>query len=69
VLIRIWIERAEPLAGAAAIEGTEPRAFDGWLELLGVIAELVTAAAPHGGGGEHTDAETPIQDGWMIEDR
>ena len=41
VLIRVWIERAEPLAGTAAVEGAEPRAFEGWLELLRVLSELV----------------------------
>ena len=41
VLIRIWIERAEPLAGTAAVEGAEPLAFQGWLDLLRVLSELV----------------------------
>lgn len=41
VLIRVWIERAEPLAGTAAVEGAEPLAFQGWLELLRVLSELV----------------------------
>jgi hypothetical protein len=43
VLIRVWIERAEPLAGTAAVEGAEPLAFQGWLELLRVLSELVVA--------------------------
>ena len=41
MLIRVWIERAEPLAGTAAVEGAEPLAFQGWLELLRVLSELV----------------------------
>jgi hypothetical protein len=41
VLIRVWIERAEPLAGTAAVEGAEPLAFQGWLDLLRVLSELV----------------------------
>ena len=41
VLIRVWIERAEPLAGTAAVEGAEPLPFQGWLELLRVLSELV----------------------------
>ena len=41
VLIRVWIERAEPLAGTAAVEGAEPLAFQGWLELLRVLSELI----------------------------
>jgi hypothetical protein len=41
MLIRVWIERADPLAGTAAVEGAEPLAFQGWLELLKVLSELV----------------------------
>jgi hypothetical protein len=48
VLIRIWVERMEPLAGTAATEGSEPLRFDGWLELLRVVSELVAAATPSG---------------------
>lgn len=44
MLIRIWVERPEPLAGNAATEGSEPLRFDGWLELLAVVSELVAAA-------------------------
>jgi hypothetical protein len=44
VLIRVWIEGTQPLAGTAATEGSEPLRFDGWLELLRVVAELVAAA-------------------------
>jgi hypothetical protein len=46
VLIRIWIHRTHPLAGTAATEGTDPLHFDGWLELLRVISELLVADAP-----------------------
>jgi hypothetical protein len=44
VLIRLWIEGSQPLAGTAATEGSEPLRFEGWLELLRVVSELVTAA-------------------------
>ena len=44
VLIRLWIEGSQPLAGTAATEGSEPLRFDGWLELLRVISELVATA-------------------------
>jgi hypothetical protein len=44
VLIRIWIECTQPLAGTAATEGGEPLRFDGWLELLRAVSELVAAA-------------------------
>lgn len=42
VLIRLWIADSQPLVGTAATEGSEPRRFDGWLELLRVVSELVT---------------------------
>jgi hypothetical protein len=48
MLIRVWIEGSQPLAGTAAIEGSEPLHFDGWLELLRVVSELVAAASPGG---------------------
>ena len=44
MLIRIWIERTQPLAGTAATEGSDPLHFDGWLELLRVVSALVAAA-------------------------
>jgi hypothetical protein len=43
VLIRVWIEGSQPLAGTTAIEGGKPRRFDRWLELLRVVSELVAA--------------------------
>jgi len=45
VLIRISIERKQPLAGPAATEGGDPVPFDGWLELLRVVSRLVAAAS------------------------
>jgi hypothetical protein len=44
VLIGLWIEGSQPLAGTAATEGSERLRFDGWLELLRVISELVATA-------------------------
>ena len=52
MLIRIWVERLEPLAGNAATEGSEPLRFDGWLELLRVVSELVAVAPSSGEEGE-----------------
>jgi hypothetical protein len=46
VLIRIWIHSTHPLAGMAATEGNDPQRFDGGLELLRVISDLVVADAP-----------------------
>jgi catechol 2,3-dioxygenase-like lactoylglutathione lyase family enzyme len=54
MLIRIWVERMEPLAGAAATEGSEPLPFDGWLELLRVVSELVATAPSRGEDKEGT---------------
>jgi hypothetical protein len=63
VLIRIWLERTQPLAGTAATEGAAPRRFDGWLELLGALSELV-ATAPRAGEDQDATRE-PIQGGRM----
>jgi hypothetical protein len=46
VLIRIWIHRTHPLAGTAATKGSGPLHFDGWLELLRVISELIVTDPP-----------------------
>jgi catechol 2,3-dioxygenase-like lactoylglutathione lyase family enzyme len=46
VLIRLWIEGSQPLAGTAATQASEPLRFDGWLELVRVVSELVAAAPP-----------------------
>ena len=48
MLIWVWVERPEPLAGTAAAEGGGRLRFEGWLELLAVVAELVAAAPPSG---------------------
>ena len=58
MLIRLWVERMEPLAGTAATEGSEPLRFEGWLELLGVVSELV-AAAPSSGEEADTADKPP----------
>jgi hypothetical protein len=53
VPIRVWVDRTQPLAGTAATGEAEPLAFDGWLELLRVLSDLV-AGAP---AGEDTDTD------------
>jgi hypothetical protein len=59
MLIRVWIERAQPLAGTASTEESEPLRFDGWVELLRAISELVDAAPS---SDEDADAEEwPMQ--------
>jgi hypothetical protein len=59
VLIRVWIDGTQPLAGTAATEGREPLHFDGWLELLRVVSELVGAAPSSGADADA--AEEPTQ--------
>ena len=59
MLISIWIEGSEPLVGTAAIAGGEPLRFDGWLELLSVVSELIDAGPR---GGEDASSETPSED-------
>jgi hypothetical protein len=56
VLIRIRIEGTQPLVGTAATKGRKPLRFDGWLELLRVVSELVAAA------------EEPMQEGHQGDD-
>jgi catechol 2,3-dioxygenase-like lactoylglutathione lyase family enzyme len=52
VLIRVWIDTTQPLSGTAATEGSEPLRFDGWLELLRVVSDLVVAAPSNGEDAE-----------------
>ncbi len=44
--IRISIETTEPLAGTATAGSRDPLRFEGWLDLLRVLAALV---GPRGG--------------------
>jgi hypothetical protein len=55
VLISVWIEASQPLSGTAAIEGGEPLRFEGWLELLKVVSELLDAAPPGGGDADRAE--------------
>jgi hypothetical protein len=67
VLIHIRVERTQPLAGTATTVDAEPRRFDGWLELLTALSELV-AAVPSPDEQQEA-AEEPIQDDRMGDDR
>jgi hypothetical protein len=60
MLIRVWIHSTQPLAGTAATEEAEPLRFDGWLELLRVVSELVAAAMPSGAGDGETADNTRV---------
>jgi hypothetical protein len=58
MLIRISVESSQPLAGSAASDDAGPLYFDGWLELLRVLSELVTPA--RSGGDDATQAEAAM---------
>ncbi len=59
MLIRIWRDQTRPLSGRVALEDGEPRRFEGWLQLLRILAELLEPAgasgAPAGGRGGQLD--------------
>jgi Sigma-70 region 2 len=46
MVIRLRIGRVEPLAGTVVTEDGAERAFSGWMELIGAIAELI-GGSPH----------------------
>jgi hypothetical protein len=59
MLIRIVIDQVQPLAGTATTEGRDQLRFEGWLELLRVLSELVApATAPL--EGRAAEAERPV---------
>ena len=41
----VSIEQSEPLRGSVSCVSGEALRFDGWLELLGVLSELVDAVS------------------------
>ena len=41
IVIRLRIQRVEPLAGTVVTEDGAVRVFSGWMELIGAIAELI----------------------------
>ena len=41
MVIRVSIEQVEPLRGTAAAEDGAPIAFEGWMEFLGAVSELL----------------------------
>jgi hypothetical protein len=45
MVIRLRIDKADPLTGSAATDERRPLPFEGWIELLGVLSELVNAPA------------------------
>ena len=60
-VIRLRIERAEPLAGTAETEGGAPLPFEGWLELLHVLATLSGAEGGSPGGQPAAPHDPPAK--------
>ena len=58
MLIRISVESSQPLAGSADSDEAGPLYFDGWLEMLRVVSELITPVRY--GGEDAKQAETAI---------
>jgi hypothetical protein len=56
MLIRISVESSQPLTGSAASDEAGPLYFDGWLELLRVVSELVSPARSGGEDGNRAAA-------------
>jgi len=57
MLIKIWRDQTRALSGRVAVEGAAPRRFEGWLQLLGILAELLdpcraSGTSAGGRGGE-----------------
>jgi hypothetical protein len=59
MLIRIWRDETPTLSGRVALGEGEPRRFEGWLQLLRILAELLepggASGAPPGGRGGKLD--------------
>jgi hypothetical protein len=55
MVITIWVEDQHPVAGRAAAGDQQPQPFAGWLQLLGLLSDLVErpagSAAPSAGRG------------------
>jgi hypothetical protein len=61
MLIRIAIEKTDPLTGTAAAGRRAPVPFVGWLEMLRTISELVGADGRRSGRGPATSDEPTEQ--------
>jgi hypothetical protein len=59
MVITIWVEDQHPVAGRAGVDDQPPRPFAGWLQLLGLLSDLVERQAvsesPAAGGGGQLD--------------
>jgi hypothetical protein len=57
MVITIWVEDRHPVEGRAGVGDQPPRPFAGWLQLLGLLSDLVeqqqvSKATPTGLGGQ-----------------
>jgi hypothetical protein len=57
MVITIWVEGRDPVVGRAGVGDQPPRPFAGWLQLLGLLSDLVerregSEATPAGLGGQ-----------------
>jgi hypothetical protein len=57
MVITIWVEAQHPVVGRAGVGGQLPRPFAGWLQLLGLLSDLVgrqeaSEVTPAGLGGQ-----------------
>jgi hypothetical protein len=57
MVITIWVQDQHPVAGWAGVGDQPPRPFAGWLQLLGLLSDLVerqevSEAPPAGRGGQ-----------------
>lgn len=50
--IHIWIRRREPLVGHASADGRKPVPFEGWLDLLQRLSDLVWSSPTEEPGAE-----------------
>jgi hypothetical protein len=41
MVITIWVENRHPVAGRARVGDEPPRPFAGWLQLLGLLSDVV----------------------------
>jgi hypothetical protein len=46
MMIEIWLDSAEPIAGRVCTDAGESKPFAGWLQLLRILADSVVSLVP-----------------------